>query len=255
MICHFEGPVATLAFDRPKSRNALGRATWLALPVHIAEAAARVETRAIVLRGAGGHFAAGADIAEFDTVFAGRAATLDYLAQMSAATAAIEAVDLPVIAVIEGMCIGAAVAVALACDVRFAARTATFAVTPAKLGLMYSLADTRRLTAAVGRSAAKDLLFTGRMIDAGRAAAIGLIDEAFAADVFDAAVAERLAMIAATSAWSHARSKAVVRLIAEGAAHETEATRDWFADAPNGPDYREGLAAFRAKRPPAFPSR
>lgn len=247
----FDGAVATLTLDRPDKRNALSDAIWRGLPPAIAQACERRETRAIVLRGAGGNFAAGADIAEFDTVFADRAATSAYLDQMIAATAAIADAPVPVIARIEGLCIGAGVALAVACDIRIADGGASFAVTPAKLGLLYSLTDTRRLIAAVGESQAKDLLFTGARIDAQQAQAIGLVD--MIGD--DAAVAVKLDTIVANSAWSHAHTKQVVALIRAGVEDDSDATRGWFADAPQTADFAEGLAAFRARRAPRFPSR
>ncbi len=251
----FDAATAWLTFNRPGKRNALNLAVWHSLPRLLQQAQARSQTRAIVVRGAGGNFAAGADIEEFDTVFAGREATLAYGADMAAATAAIEAVPLPVIAMVEGLCIGAGVAVALACDLRLAAANARFAVTPAKLGLIYSLADTRRLTDAVGFSAAKDLLFTGRMIDAPRAAQIGLIDDVFEPSALESSVVQRAQWIADASSWSVEKAKAVVRKIAGGATADDEEACAWFADAVETADFSEGLDAFKTRRKPEFPPR
>jgi enoyl-CoA hydratase/carnithine racemase len=251
----FDGACATLIFDRPDRRNAINLASWRALPLLIGDAVARRETRVIVIRGAGGNFAAGADIAEFDIVFADRTATLAYLDDMSAATAAIEAAPVPVIAQINGLCIGAGVAIAAACDLRIAADDARFAITPAKLGLAYSAADTRRVIRAIGASATRDLLFTGRTIAAAEALALSLVDAVHAPGDIDDAIAAKVAMIAATSAWTHARSKAIVQRVLAGQIDDDEVTRGWFADAPETADYLEGLAAFRARRTPVFPPR
>jgi enoyl-CoA hydratase/carnithine racemase len=238
-----ESGIATLTFQRAEKHNAIDRATWEALP-RLIEDAKHGNARVVVVRGSGGNFAAGADIGEFDRVFADRDATLAYLALMSTATAAIEACPLPVIAFIEGLCIGAGVALALACDVRIATAGARLAITPAKLGLMYSLADTKRVVDAVGASKAKDLLFSARMVDASEALAIGLIDAIGDTDV----VADRARAISSLSSWTHGRTKAVVRRILDGASADDDETRGWFADAPAGPDYVEGLAAFHARR-------
>lgn len=251
LLLTFDGAVATVTLNRPTKRNALSSAQWAALPEVIAQACERAETRVIVVRGAGGNFAAGADIDEFGTVFASRDSTLDYLELMSAATCAIAAAPLPVIAYIEGLCIGAGVAVALGCDVRMADPSASFAVTPAKLGLLYSLTDTSRLVAAVGSSRAKDLLFTGARIDAAQALAIGLVDAIGDA----AALTAKLELIAANSAWSHAHTKRVVALARDGIQPDTDITRGWFADASETADFAAGLAAFRERRKPGFPSR
>ena len=244
-----DGPIATLAFDRPEKRNAFNEAAWREIPAQIERAVGDPAVRVIVVRGSGGNFAAGADIAEFDTVFASRESTLDYLALMSAATNAIEAAPLPVIAFVEGLCFGAGVAVALSCDVRVAASDGRFAITPAKLGLMYSLADTKRVVDAVGASKAKDLLFTGRVVDASEALSIGLVD------VVADDVASKVAEMTALSSWTHARTKAVIRKLLDGQHEECDETRGWFADAIDAPDYGEGVAAFRSRRPPAFPPR
>jgi enoyl-CoA hydratase/carnithine racemase len=251
----FEDPTAIIAFARPEKRNPIDSATWKRLPELIGLAVQRPETRVIVLRGEGGTFASGADIGEFDTVFADRRSSLAYLDDMTAATAAIEASPLPTLVQVEGLCIGAAVAVALAGDIRMVASDARFAITPARLGLMYSLADTRRVVAAVGPGAAKDLLFTGRLIDAATALRIGLVDEVHGPEALAEAVARKAELIARNSAWSNGRTKAVMRRIAGGAASDDDETRGWFADAPQGADFAEGLAAFRAGRPPEFPPR
>jgi enoyl-CoA hydratase/carnithine racemase len=251
----FDGGVTTLWFDRPEKRNALNLATWSALPVLIAEAVAQAPTRVILIRGKQGDFAAGADIAEFDTVFADRGATLSYLDLMQAATAAIEASPVPVIAVVEGLCIGAGVAIAAACDLRLASKDAQFAITPARLGLVYSRTDTRRIVDLIGGSAAKDLLFTGRMIDADAALAFGLVNAVHENEALESAVVNTAMLIAANSSWSHVRSKNIVASIQLGMRDDDAETRGWFADAPEGPDYREGVTAFRVRRPPEFAPR
>jgi len=245
-------PIATLVLNRPDKRNAIALAQWLALPELIAQACANAATRVIVLRGAGGNFAAGADIGEFGEVFRDRSTTGAYQAAMAAATRAIEHAPLPVIAQIDGLCIGAGVALAAACDLRLAASNARFAITPAKLGLIYSLADTARVMALVGPGMTRDLLFTGRMIDAGEAHAIGLVESVHAPADLTAAVADKAAVIATNSAWSHARGKQVVQRIVAGARDDDDETRGWFGDAPEGADYREGIAAFAARRKPQF---
>ena len=251
LLLSFDGAVATIAFNRPDKRNALSSAIWQALPGLIAQVCAHRPTRVIVVRGAGGHFAAGADIEEFDIVFADRQATHAYLRNMLAATAALAEAPVPVVAYIEGLCIGAGVAIALACDLRFAAPAARFAVTPAKLGLLYSLTDTARLISAVGKSQASNLLFTGEQIDAARARTIGLVDELGDAE----ALAAKLKLIAANSAWSHAHTKQVVSLVDAGHHSDTDCTCEWFAEAPHTTDFAEGLAAFRGRRAAKFPER
>ena len=108
------GPTATLTLNRPAARNALNLAMWKALPDCVAAVRAEKAVRVLIICGAGGHFASGADIAEFPEVFADRAAAQSYARDLEAATEAIAGLDKPVIARIDGSCIGAGLAIALA---------------------------------------------------------------------------------------------------------------------------------------------
>ncbi len=250
-----DGPAATVILSRPKARNALNLAMWRALPQLLSDLAPRRELRALVVRGAGGHFASGADIGEFDAVFADHASALAYGRLLEAATGALAAFDRPVIAVIEGYCIGAGLAIALACDLRIAAEDAALGAPPAKLGLIYSLADTRRLVQAVGASAAKAMLFTAALRTAPQALQLGLVDEVHAVEALEAAAAARVVELSALSPSSIRTAKTMVGRVLDGQLDDDDQTRAWFADAATGVDFAEGLAAFRGKRKPVFPDR
>ena len=250
-----EGDLATLTLNRPARRNALNRAMWVALPGAIAEVEADPAVKVLAVTGAGAHFASGADIAEFETVYATRASAAAYRDLVAAGIGALAGLSKPAVAVIRGACVGGGVALALACDLRLCAADARLGITPGKLGLMYSLADTKRLSDAVGASAAKDLLFTGRLVDAAEALRMGLVDATHAPEDLAAAATAKARAITDASQWSARRTKAVVAMILAGAAADTPETRDWFLDAMEGKDFAEGRDAFLAKRPPAFPFR
>lgn len=239
--------VATLTLCRPRQRNAISIAMWQALPTALQEVAARREAKVLVVCGAGADFAAGADIAEFDIVFADRAATRRYAQTMTEATTALAQCPKPSIAMIAGHCIGAGVALALACDIRCAAADARFGVTPARLGLLYTLSDSRRLARTIGQSKASDLLFTGRLFGAPEALAMRLIDEIHEPTQLGPSVTAKAALITSRSQWSVRHAKAVLALIGDGASADTETTRAWFADAVEGEDYRAALQAFRQR--------
>jgi len=247
-----EPPLAVLTLNRPEARNAFNTAMWRAIPELVDLISRDSAIRVLLVRGAGGNFASGADITEFPRVFADHASALAYGRLIETATAAIAGLDRPVIAWIEGYCIGAGLAVALACDLRLAQDDAKFGAPPAKLGLMYSLTDTRRLVQAVGGSVAKALLFTGQLYAAPEAHAVGLIDETHGGDALEAAVRTKAEVISSLSPWSIGRAKAIVEMVLAGQAAETDLTRGWFADAAEHADFAEGLAAFQARRSPIF---
>lgn len=249
------GDVATLTLNRPEKKNALTLAMWTTLPGLLAQIAADPAAKVFVVRGAGGTFAAGADIGEFETVYATPDSTRAYFDRVGEAMEALATFEKPTVAMIEGACVGGGLGLALACDLRIAATDAKLALTPGKLGLVYSLPDTRRLVQAVGLSKAKDILFTGRLIEAEEALSIGLVDGLHAPDALDAAVAEKTAQIAAASQWTARRAKAIVGLIADGETADTAETARWLIEAVEGGDFREGRDAFLGKRKPVFPFR
>jgi enoyl-CoA hydratase/carnithine racemase len=247
-----DGRIATLTLNRPTARNAINAAMWRAMPDLLARVAADDEIRVLIIAGAGGHFASGADIGEFRTVFADHASALAYGARIEAATGAIAALEKPVIARIDGYCIGAGLAIAVACDLRIGAADARLGAPPAKLGLIYSLTDTARLVDAVGASAARSMLFTGALHPAAEALRLGLLDEVHAPDALADAVAAKARLIASLSRHSICRAKALIGMVTRGERAETAETRGWFAEAATGEDVAEGLAAFAARRSPVF---
>jgi enoyl-CoA hydratase/carnithine racemase len=245
-----DGPVARLTLNRPAKRNALNKAMWRDLPGILAG----VRVKVLVVSGAGEHFAAGADISEFESVYATRASTEAYFGEVAAAMTALATYPRPTLARIDGACVGGGLGLALCCDLRIASDRARFGITPGKLGLAYSLEDTRRLVETVGPSRAKDILYTGRILDAAEALAIGLVEAVVPAGELDAAVDEKVQAIAAASAWSAETAKATIgRILAGQVADDVETSR-WMADAVELPDFQEGRAAFLEKRAPNFPT-
>jgi enoyl-CoA hydratase/carnithine racemase len=228
---------------------------WLALPPLLAEAAADRDVAVLRVEGAGGHFCGGADIGEFAATYATPVGTAEASAEIAGAVEALAAFPRPALAVIRGACVGGGVALALACDLRFAAADARFAVTPAKLGLIYSQADTTRLIRAVGAARAKDLLFTARALDAAEALRIGLVEELRAPEELEGFVAAWLAPLVAGSRAALRDIKAMARAIGAGAAPDDPALRRLFEEAFAGADFREGYDAFLAKRAPVFTGR
>jgi enoyl-CoA hydratase/carnithine racemase len=245
---------ATLILNRPEKRNALNVAMWAAIPALVEEAIADPEVKLLFVRGAGGAFASGADISEMPAVYATSQAALENDAKIQAAMSAIENCAKPVIALIEGPCVGGGLGIALACDLRIGAIGSRYGVTPAKLGLVYGAADTRRLVQAVGLSMAKDILFTGRLLDADEAHGVGLIDHLVDPEGLNSAAADYAAKISSASQFSIRSQKAILALLRTGA-DEAPESRVLFGASFEGPDFQEGFAAFMGKRPANFPVR
>lgn len=241
------GAVAHLVIDRAAKRNAFTQAMWQELPVLVERAMADDAVRVLVLRAAEpGAFSAGADIAEFGAGAADPAWRAANQAAIARAQTTLSRAPKPTIAFVAGNCVGGGCGLAIACDLRVATPPARFGITPAKLGLVYSLHDTKLLVDLVGPAQAKRILFTAQLVDAAEALRIGLID-------MIAEEADELAgTIAANSPHTAREAKAMVRRILDGQGHDDDATRALFADAFTLPDFAEGMSAFLAKRKPVF---
>jgi enoyl-CoA hydratase/carnithine racemase len=246
-----DGPVARLLIDRPQRRNAMDQAMWQRLPLLVGEAMADDAIRVLTLASATpGLFCAGADIDEFAACAGDEEWRVANQAAIRASQYALAHAEKPVIAAIDGDCVGGGCGLAIACDLRIAAPAARLGITPAKLGIVYSLFDTKLLVDLVGPAWAKRILFTGALHGAEQALAIGLVDE-IAPDPL--AAADTLARtIAANAQHSVRTSKAIVRRILDGQADDDATTLALFRDAFTLPDFAEGVAAFREKRRPDF---
>jgi enoyl-CoA hydratase/carnithine racemase len=249
---HHDGPVGRIRLDQPARRNAMSRAMWLGLAELCAEIEMRTNILIVLVEGAGGHFCAGADISEFNEVYRDAASTRDYGGAIQRALLALEALDRPTIAAMRGNCIGGGLAIALACDLRFCASDALLAITPAKLGLFYGHAETRRLVELVGPSRAKDLLFCGRRVECGEALAIGLVNRAIPAEALETAIQAYALELCQLSHQSIRGAKKGVGAIVSGLVTEDASFRAMIEDAALGEDFLEGRTAFAEKRRPKF---
>jgi enoyl-CoA hydratase/carnithine racemase len=253
LLTREENGIGRLILNQPQKRNALSQEMWQWVATRVNEATDDPAIKILVVQGAGSSFAAGADISEFESAYATRESTASYAADIAAAMDGLAGCCKPTIALIRGACVGGGMGLALACDLRFAAEDAKLGITPAKLGLVYPLGDTRRLVQTVGVPHAKDLLFTGRLVDAAEAYAIGLVDRVLPPDQLEHAVLDYAGNITANSQWSARAIKQMIGRVLAGQQTDDQASTNAFLDAVESPDFIEGRNAFKEKRKPRFP--
>lgn len=250
--------IATLAIRRPEKKNAFTTAMWAALGGHcraLADAAtarAPGSARVLLLQGEPGAFCAGADIEEMSTLVADSAALAENNRIVLEAQLALEHLPLPTIALIDGPCFGGGLGLAAACDFRLATSRASFAVTPSRLGLLYSIEDTRRLVRLLGDHRARRLLLRGERLDAATALAWGLLDELIEPAALPATAERWAGEFARASRTSMAGIKATLALLSDSGGTREDAVRAAFDAAFSGADFAEGAAAFLARREPQF---
>ena len=246
--------VGWLTLNNPERRNAISLEMWQAIATIIADFERDPAIRVIVLRGAGGKsFAAGADISEFES----RRSTPEQIevyekivvegkGQLAAATK-------PLIAAIQGYCIGGGVTLALLTDLRIASATSVFGIPAAKLGVAYNVESLAKLTELVGPSVAKELLFTGRRFEAEKAHGIGPINRVVASDDLETIIRETAAEIANNAPLTILAAKlAIDQSLKDPEARDMLAVKAKARACLYSEDYKIGRTAFLEKRSPKF---
>lgn len=253
LILDRAGAVATLTLNRPQSHNAINLGMYEAIPGLIRSVAEDPGVKVLVLRGAGRKaFASGADISEFREVRGDAVSARAYNEQVAAAELAIEGLGKPTIAMIHGYCIGGGLGLALACDLRFADDEVRMAITPSKLGLVYSLESTKRVVDLVGPSRAKWILMSGQQLRGDRVRELGLVDELATPEGLEAMTYEFAELVCTRAQFSVRSAKTIVARVLAGQVTDDEFTTELRNSSFDTEDYAEGVRAFLGKRKPDF---
>jgi enoyl-CoA hydratase len=244
--------VATITLNRPEALNAFSNEVIEEVLQALEDAKSDEKVRVVVLTGAGEKaFSAGADIKAMIGMNALRARELSLMGEKLCA--AFEDLEKPVIAALNGYALGGGLEVAMACDLRIASENARMGQTEINIGLIPGWGGTQRLTRLIGRTKAKELIFTGRMIDAKTAEQLGIVNMIAPADKFRETV-QQFAVDLATKA--PVAIKVAKALINKGADISLDSAlaleREGFGVVASTEDLQEGVKAFTEKRKPAF---
>jgi enoyl-CoA hydratase/carnithine racemase len=251
-----QGPLAFLTFNRPEARNAMTWEMYDALVTACEEVDHNQAVRVLVLRGAGGKaFIAGTDIAQFAN-FRSAEDGVDYERRLDHVLDRLERLTKPTIAQVQGVAAGGGCAIALCCDLRIATPESTFGVPVARtLGNCLSADTCNRMLQLMGPARFKELMFTGRFIDAVEAHALGLVNRiADPADI-DGAVGELAAQIASHAPLTIRAVKELTRRLTARQRLPAGEDHDLIELCYASDDFREGVAAFMARRPPQWRGR
>lgn len=266
-----DGAVGILWLNRPARLNALDRALWDDIPAAVAELDADESVRVILLAGRGKAFCAGIDLADHaealagggsisgkgDTPAAKRRALYDDIRRYQHTASCFAGATKPVIAAVHGACLGAGLDLVTACDIRLASACATFSVRETRLAMVADVGVLQRLPRIVGEGVARDLVLTGRDIDADRALAVGLVTERLPDPPALLERARALAAeVAALSPLATHGAKHVMNAASRAAVTEgLDYVALWNSAFLHSGDLEEAVRAFLERRAPGFRGR
>ncbi|MEJ0047346.1 MAG: enoyl-CoA hydratase-related protein [Rhodospirillales bacterium] len=252
VISH-EGAVAHLRFCRPHAANSMTPAFWELFPVAVRDLDAAAATRALVISGEGRHFCSGMDVAAFgsselrpDEGPARREAFVHTVVRLQAALSSLSRARFPVVAAIQGACIGGGLDLASACDLRFVAEDAYFRIEEINIGMMADVGSLQRLPRLLPDAVLREMAFCGRTLRAAQAAALGFVNAVVADPV--AAALEAAREIAARAPLAVAASKRAIEFARDHTVAESLEQAAWLQAAVwSTPDVREAMRARGAR--------
>jgi enoyl-CoA hydratase len=250
-----DGPLATVTFDRPQVRNAFDRGMWEGLGATMAVLSQQDALRCVILRGAGGEaFCAGADIASFERELATPEDEDRYAAALSSGMQSIRLCRHPVIAQIQGFCLGGGAGIATMCDFRVGGDSLRFGITAAKLNLWYAYAEIDPIVQICGTGVVSEMLIEARIFTGREAYEKGLLSRLVADDQVEAeslALAGRISALAPMAARFHKQAIRRLRGPLPITPEEELAVNGFIATH----DFRGAVAAFKARQTPVFEGR
>jgi enoyl-CoA hydratase len=257
ILARVEDGIGWLTFNQPERRNAVSLEMWQGIGDALEAFQHDDAVRVVVLHGAGGKaFASGADISEFDAQRANAEQRRQYGEIAARGNRWLAGLDKPLVAMIQGFCIGGGLGIALNADVRFATPDSRLGIPAAKLGLGYDYAGVAALARLVGPSVARDMLFSARFLDAAEAAERGLVNFVVGDEQIEARVREWCAHVVANAPLTVRAAKAALNAFEQYSRVEAAAAITAMVDACfDSEDYREGRRAFAEKRKPQFRGR
>lgn len=257
IVAEVDGAIGWLRINNPERHNAISLQMWQGLADASAAFDADDAVRVVVIHGVGGRsFAAGADISEFEQQRADAQQKQRYGEVAARGYDGLARLSKPLIAMIQGYCIGGGMAIALHADVRFAAEGSRFGIPAARLGLGYEYPGLAALARLVGPSTAKDLLYSARQLDAAEALRVGLVNFVCAAGEIEGRVRDYAVAVAANAPLTIRAAKAAMRVFERYSQRDDAQAVDALVNRCfDSDDYREGRQAFMEKRPPRFKGR